>query len=201
MRDSLLLVRTMPRSPVVGYALMTMTPLAALCGDPEQAALFYGAIRSDEARLTSMLGTAQLDAHVAVLDRLKGVLGARFESAATAGSAQSWDAALEAALAWVDARLRTDIGGASAEPAPDREDAVALDSLTPREREVLALLARGMSNAEIGASLGVSPKTVMHHTVAIYRKLGVRGRAEAAVRAVHAGIARNGTTSVWSVHG
>ena len=48
----------------------------------------------------------------------------------------------------------------------------------------IALLGEGMSNKEIAARLGISPKTVMHHTVAIYRVLGVRGRAEAAVAAV-----------------
>ncbi|MFN8158845.1 MAG: LuxR C-terminal-related transcriptional regulator [Candidatus Nanopelagicales bacterium] len=51
--------------------------------------------------------------------------------------------------------------------------------LTPRERDVLAQLVSGGTNREIGEALGMSPKTVMHHTVAIYRKLGVRGRAEA----------------------
>jgi DNA-binding CsgD family transcriptional regulator len=59
-------------------------------------------------------------------------------------------------------------------PAPGPE------SLTQREREVLVLLGDGASNPQIGRALGISGKTVMHHTMSIYRKLGVRGRAEAA---------------------
>ncbi len=51
--------------------------------------------------------------------------------------------------------------------------------LTERERDVLELLAAGGTNLEISKDLGISAKTVMHHTSAIYRKLGVRGRAEA----------------------
>ncbi|MEZ5115117.1 MAG: LuxR C-terminal-related transcriptional regulator [Candidatus Nanopelagicales bacterium] len=85
-----------------------------------------------------------------------------------------------------------------AQTAPPRPPQVRLStapspageaSLTPRERDVLVLLARGTSNGDIADRLGISTKTVMHHTVAIYRKLGVRGRAEAAAWAVRAGLA------------
>ena len=46
---------------------------------------------------------------------------------------------------------------------------------------MLQCLAEGLSNKEIAGRLGVSSKTVTHHTTAIYRKLGVHSRAEAAV--------------------
>lgn len=68
-------------------------------------------------------------------------------------------------------------------------DPPSLALLTSREREVLVKLAGGAGNKQIGRDLGITPKTVMHHTVAIYRKLGVRGRAEAAAVAVRAGLA------------
>ena len=61
-------------------------------------------------------------------------------------------------------------------------------SLTPRELEVLEEMARGLRNREIADRLGMSTKTAMHHTVAIYRKLGVRGRAEAVALAVRTGL-------------
>jgi two-component system response regulator DesR len=59
-------------------------------------------------------------------------------------------------------------------------DQAALDSpLSDREQEVLSLIATGSTNKEIAAHLHLSPHTVKEHTSAIYRKLGVRNRAEA----------------------
>ncbi len=61
--------------------------------------------------------------------------------------------------------------------------------LTPRETEVLALVAEGLRNAEIAARLFVSQKTVDHHVSAVLRKLGVPTRGRAAARAVELGLA------------
>lgn len=59
-------------------------------------------------------------------------------------------------------------------------DHAALDSpLSEREQEVLSLIATGSTNKEIASQLHLSPHTVKEHTSAIYRKLGVRNRAEA----------------------
>ena len=63
-----------------------------------------------------------------------------------------------------------------------------LPGITARERDVLVLVARGLTNGEIAMSLGLSVKTVMHHSTAIYRKLGVRGRAGATAYAYRAGL-------------
>ena len=52
--------------------------------------------------------------------------------------------------------------------------------LTNREEQVAALVATGASNHEVAAKLGLSPKTVETHLTRIYRKLGVRSRAELA---------------------
>jgi RNA polymerase sigma factor (sigma-70 family) len=60
--------------------------------------------------------------------------------------------------------------------------------LSDREREVLALLAQGTSNAEIAARLVLSPKTVRNHVSNILSKLQVADRAEAIVRAREAGL-------------
>ncbi|MET0326852.1 MAG: LuxR C-terminal-related transcriptional regulator [Ilumatobacteraceae bacterium] len=73
--------------------------------------------------------------------------------------------------------------GARGRPRPTRgEDLSTL--LTARELEVLALLRNGLTNAEIGARLFISAKTVEHHVGRILGKLGVRSRAEAAALAV-----------------
>lgn len=55
--------------------------------------------------------------------------------------------------------------------------------LTHREAEVLAWVAQGKTNAEIGLILGISPRTVQNHLAHIYVKLGVETRVAAAVRA------------------
>ena len=60
--------------------------------------------------------------------------------------------------------------------------------LTPREREVIALIAADKSNQEIADALGISKNTVLDYTQVIFERLGVRGRVGAAVWAVKQGI-------------
>lgn len=66
--------------------------------------------------------------------------------------------------------------------------AAPADGLTPREREVLALIARGRSNKLIARELGISEKTVKTHVGHVLAKLGVTDRTQAALRAVEAGL-------------
>ena len=61
-------------------------------------------------------------------------------------------------------------------------------SLTQRENDILGLLAEGKSNREIAQSLFLSEKTVKAHLAAIFRKLGVTNRTQAAMAAVHMGV-------------
>ncbi|WP_280195065.1 helix-turn-helix transcriptional regulator, partial [Nocardia farcinica] len=59
-------------------------------------------------------------------------------------------------------------------------------ALTPREQEILRLVGRGWSNAEIAADLHLAPGTVKVHVSSILRTTGARNRVEAALVAVHA---------------
>lgn len=78
-----------------------------------------------------------------------------------------------------------------AEVARERADPT-LDVLTPREREVLALLGQGLSNRELATSLVVSEKTVKTHVSSILAKLHLADRTQAALFAVRAGLVHEG---------
>lgn len=72
---------------------------------------------------------------------------------------------------------------------PDTASLETLDeALTPREAEVLQLLAEGLPNKNIAGRLGISPNTVKFHINAILNKLGVQSRTEAVIRATRLGL-------------
>jgi DNA-binding NarL/FixJ family response regulator len=78
-----------------------------------------------------------------------------------------------------------------AAPAPTRgavDDPTALEELTPREREVLALMAEGQANKEIARRLRISEHTVKFHVAAILAKLGAASRTEAGYVAARRGL-------------
>jgi pimeloyl-ACP methyl ester carboxylesterase/DNA-binding CsgD family transcriptional regulator len=92
---------------------------------------------------------------------------------------------LEHEPAW---RVLVDEIHAFLDPRPDATFATAFAELTPRERELLDLIAEGRDNDEIARRLHLSNKTVRNHITRIFAKLGVTTRAQAIVRARDAGM-------------
>ncbi len=98
-------------------------------------------------------------------------------------------AAIQAAhsgLVLLDADVTQNL--ASRIPAASAQPAAALDDLTPREIEVLRMLAEGLGNREMAARLGISDHTVKFHISSILDKLGAATRTEAVTMGIRMGI-------------
>jgi HD-GYP domain-containing protein (c-di-GMP phosphodiesterase class II) len=91
----------------------------------------------------------------------------------------------EAAAGRLDPQAVDAVLAAAQQPRPERQ---APAGLTPRELEVLALLARGPTNRQIADRLHISPKTVSNHVERIYAKAGVSTRAAATLFAMEHGL-------------
>jgi DNA-binding NarL/FixJ family response regulator len=89
---------------------------------------------------------------------------------------------------------RTVIERMARQPEPAAPAGPLLAELTAREREVLVLLARGQSNAEIAAELVIEESTAKTHVKRILAKLGLRDRIQAVIFAYETGLTRPGST-------
>jgi two-component system nitrate/nitrite response regulator NarL len=117
-------------------------------------------------------------------------LAAGIEQAAEGHMVLSSDVA-QALTAYVRAGAEAESARAEAESNRARDGGEAqgaLLALTPREEEVLRLIAQGADNVAIGLELSISPHTVKQYVTNIFEKLGVRSRVQAAVYAVRAGL-------------
>lgn len=159
-------------------ALFVLVIACAGTGQARTAARLHGALRSALGDPTKVLPPEYVAIYDMLVDGLLASLGDdEFQAEVTGGELLGWSEALRVADGVV-----AEFGG------DGRTDAVEPAGLSPREREILALIAQGSSNKEIAVALGLRPKTVMHHSSSIYRKLGVRGRAEAVTTAFRNGL-------------
>jgi DNA-binding NarL/FixJ family response regulator len=153
-------------------------------GGPEAVLIDAGAGESEALALVDELRRAQPAPVIAVLaDASETVADAIGAGAATVLPASVSPGALAGALAAAAEGLTVLGPGMAAGLLPQVPDMDAppqpVERLTPRESEVLQLLARGLTNAEIGFRLGVSEHTAKFHVGAVLGKLGARSRAEA----------------------
>ncbi|MFD0865653.1 LuxR C-terminal-related transcriptional regulator [Tessaracoccus lubricantis] len=176
-----LVARNRNGNALVPHVLLTLG-LSARMGHPAVTARLHGSLLQwTELILAALPAVLQARYYEAVAVARAALGDADFDRCAEDGAHLSLESAAVEAM---DYALRlANPGQAGALAAPP-----AAEELTARERDVLRLLVSGHRNKEIAERLVLSPKTVMHHTSAIYRKLGVRGRAEAAVAAMRVGI-------------
>jgi non-specific serine/threonine protein kinase len=156
----------------IAGAVERMGWIAADCGQSERAARLLGAADQVWRALGRKLYGAPrwIHGHEVRAARLREAMGDdAFDKAFRLGAALRTDEAVAYALG------REDTAG----PGSDGHPATA-DSLTPREREVAALVAEGLSNREIAARLSTSRRTAESHVEHILRKLGFTSRTQVA---------------------
>jgi non-specific serine/threonine protein kinase len=183
--ESLALQQGLGNTQGVGECLAGLAGTLADAGHPERAARVLGA----SVALLETIGVPLAPADQAVLERdvaaVREQLGARaWDDAWAAGRAQSPAQAISVAL--TDDSGPPVTSGTSPAPGPG-------PTLSRREREVTALIARGLSNREISAELLITQKTVGNHIDHIMTKLGLRSRTRIAVWAIEHGL--GGSTS------
>jgi len=175
-----------------GFALATLVVVAAARrGDDAIAATLHGSLAGALPTLQVGISTRPAAVYFDAVATARARLGpSEFDAVAAEGALLPWDSALAAGLEYAS------VFASRAEPREADEDRRrtepggpgGVEHLTPRELDVLRLLARGDTNKEIAEALGLRPKTVMHHSMSIYGKLGVRGRAEATAWAYRSGV-------------
>jgi predicted ATPase/DNA-binding CsgD family transcriptional regulator len=152
---------------------------------PTEAARLLGAADAQRAAIGAPLPPRTGPARERLVAGLKRQLGARYDALHAEGAALPLDGALRFALggetAEAPSRRRGTAGRRAAGGADDRAGEPSPTLLAPREREVAALVARGLSNREIAAALVVAEGSAANYVKRILAKLRFRSRAQVAV--------------------
>jgi excisionase family DNA binding protein len=179
--ESLDVWREMGNRRGIASSLEGCAALAVVRGQPEIARRLAGTaatLRETIGAAPSSLDRSRLDPWLRLARR---TLGAELTQIASAsGGAQPIDAAIAEAFGFLTDTIQA--GAVDTAPAP-----AATFGLSPRELEVLRLLARRLTDREIADALSISPRTTMHHVSHILDKLGVPTRRDAAVWATRHG--------------
>lgn len=185
-----LIVATTPQALANDRALLAADPEIALvtdAGDADVTLLDLTEAVADELPAgAGDLGHTLLLLADAGQDRLMHAARARGASVVTDDVSRTQ---LLLALRTVASGLRVQMARPASRGSESRSGtAMPSDDLTPREREILRLLAEGLANREIAALLGLSDHTVKFHLRAVFTKLGAHSRTEAVSVAVRRGL-------------
>jgi DNA-binding CsgD family transcriptional regulator len=167
-----------------GIALVfeSLAMLASEVGAAERAASLFGTASRLRDELALPVPEPGRPVYEAAVDRVRTALGPeRFDVAWADARRRDGNEAVIDAEAWV-------AGLEQAQPTAPSGTAVDAAGLSPREREVLYLLAAGMSDREIAGALSISYRTVTNHVASILAKLDVPTRTAAATQAVRRGL-------------
>jgi predicted ATPase/DNA-binding CsgD family transcriptional regulator len=184
-----------------GFCIAALARTAASRGEAADAARLHGALTPIAAEVMAGFGPGGVELYEAALAPARANLGpGEFERLAADAALLDRDASVAAAAGYARSLLPDDLATAVKRPdqpvmqgvrpaLPAHPVTPASPSpLTPRELDILRELMTGATNQQIAEVLGLRPKTVMHHSVSIYSKLGVRGRTEAAAWAYRSGM-------------
>lgn len=167
----------------IAESLAGLAMFAACWAQPAQAAQLLGASATQFEAAAGGLAPSYQAEHAATVSRVRAALGEqRYAREWAAGAALSLDEAVAAAWAMSEEPV-------TLQRSPTQRQRLATEvpigpPLSPREREVLRLLASGATNKEMPRALGLSVRTVEHHVLNLYAKIGARGRADATAYAL-----------------
>jgi non-specific serine/threonine protein kinase len=168
---------------LIAESIAGVAGVAAANGEFERAVQLFGVVATLRRHTTTLVrGWAPVDYELGV-DAVRGALTpAAFERHWTDGERMSFADGVAAAIAACSST-------AGAVGAEEPVDAIDPTALTPRETEVLRLLAQGLSDREIAEALYLSPRTIGGHVTKLLTKLNLDSRTAAAVYAVRHGLA------------